>query len=254
MQLFTDGLRWSAAHPYPYTPHHLFEHFIKTWAHKHIMPLAVRVLGAKRDTREDEHRDPGTEVIAELWETARPWSLGQLRAPVSILQKLLGESDRRPGLFMRVDEDTNQDTGEPLLNTGESVHSSVRVRLACGGLAMDDRETWACRPLTALWRLERGEFRGVEAAGTSAEEDPPLEPRVGEPEDRLYPVQSGDCNWRWAYKKEVEYGGDPEKQVPQATVMPEEPLVGYWERLLLAMTAGKPDVWRYAQEEGHTPR
>ncbi len=37
---------------------------------------------------------------------------------------------------MRVDPETNEDTDEPLLNTNERIHSSVRVRLACGGLGL----------------------------------------------------------------------------------------------------------------------
>jgi hypothetical protein len=30
--------------------------------------------------------------------------------------------------------------------------------------------------------------------------------------------------------------------------LPEEPLVGYWERYLLGLMVGEADVWRYAQK------
>ncbi len=36
-------------------------------------------------------------------------------------------------------------------------------------------------------------------------------------------------------------------RVPQVAALPEEPLVGYWERWLLGLTCGREgDVWRFA--------
>lgn len=75
IHLSTDSLCWSAAHSYPYTPHHLFEHFIKTWAHDHIMPLAVRVLGAKRDTEENDIEIPASRISPSCGRSPAPGAL-----------------------------------------------------------------------------------------------------------------------------------------------------------------------------------
>lgn len=34
---------------------------------------------------------------------------------------------------------------------------------------------------------------------------------------------------------------------PIVRILPEEPMVGYWERHLLALTRGEVDVWKLAQ-------
>lgn len=150
---------------------------------------------------------------------------------------------------MRTDPETNQDTHQPLLNTNERIHSSVRVRLACQGLAMDDDGVWDCRPLTraddgsGLWKLERGS--GLDASeadsvkdGKTREVDLDAEGDVLKP----YPVEKEDGQWKWVSASKQT------NAFPQASVLPEEPLTGYWERKLLALTAGNPDVWRWAEE------
>ena len=174
-----------------------------------------------------------------------------------MLQTVAGTEIRRPGMAMRVDPATNEDTPSPLLSTNERVHSSVRVRLACGGLGPDDDDDgggpWSCPALThgtngeRLWILERG-------SGLNATEEvdlrhfQPRELRLDGrryPESRLHPIKQADSQWRWVFVARPEGEGD--ERVPQSTVLPEEPLVGYWERLLLALTAGEPDVWKWAQ-------
>lgn len=170
---------------------------------------------------------------------------------------------------MRVDEDSNTDTTEPLLNTNERVHSSVRVRLACAGLGMDDRRTWACPSLLqddsggakgekekrALWRLERA-ARGVEPQGTRQEVafwGRELA-RNAEAYDagKMYDVIKGDGNWQWVLEKGAVVKNGDDKDVTRKLanhVLPEEPMVGYWERRLLAILAGSKDVWRLAEED-----
>jgi hypothetical protein len=120
---------------------------------------------------------------------------------------------------------------------------------------MDDSEVWGCNALLKpdhgeepLWRLERG------SAFTRDEEErirnarPPEFDRDREeyPQDHLYPVAAEDGRWRWVYNGQSEGEGDD--RVPQKIALPEEPMVGYWERYLLAMTVGEPDVWRFAEQ------
>lgn len=198
----------------------------------------------------------------ELWRTARAWGLGQIRAPTSTLQMMAGTTVRTPGMYMRADYETNRDTDCPLRNTGERIHSSVRVRLACRGLGLDDRGPWRCEALMReawrgaggrpLWRLERRS--GLDPQEEEAvERFTPRELALGYPEECLYPVRRREGQWRWVYNGEVSLVGDEGEEeryahltVPQSMILPEEPLVGYWERYLLSLTAGYADVWRYA--------
>lgn len=199
---------------------------------------------------------------------ARPWALGPTRAPTSTLQKALGATLRRPGFARRVDEDTNQVLARaPLVRTGEAVHSCVRVRLACGGLGMDDEAVWACPSLLedveeaeggGHWRLERcrgdadddddGEESPAVGMGSSSSSSSPSSSPLS-----LYPVQPDDGKYQWVYSGKVDVSeDDPRETIPQAVCLPEEPLDGPAERLLLALltTASERDVWRYAEDKG----
>ena len=242
--VFKKDLRYAAAHPFPHVPSG--SSVPKPFASSSTFPAADA--GRKRDVKDcdwKDHHPDGTPE--ELWATARPWALGQTRYPTSWLQKVMGIADRRPGLFMRVDPETNEDTDEPLLNTNERVHSSVRVRLACGGLGLDDKEVWECKALTKddrgkpLWKLERdvvGTFSKLGTADSSS----------AAAHDDAYTLQKGDDQWIWTYSGNVKNESASDMAVPQSSTLLEEPLVGYWERLLLSMTRGQVDVWRFAEK------
>ncbi|KXH36572.1 peptidoglycan binding domain-containing protein [Colletotrichum nymphaeae SA-01] len=206
---------------------------------------ATTAVGGSQDMS-DRHPAGGAE---ELWKTARPWGLGQIRYPTSRLQTWSGTTIRHPGTFMRTDPETNQDTDQPLLNTNERIHSSVRVRLACQGLAMDDDGIWDCKALataddgSGLWKLERGS--GLNASEADSVKDGKTRELGLDAEGDVlkpYPVQKEDGQWKWVL------AGKQPNAFPLAGVLPEEPLTGYWERKLLALTAGNPDVWRWAEE------
>ncbi|KAI3555236.1 peptidoglycan binding domain-containing protein [Colletotrichum abscissum] len=250
--IFTEGLRFSAGHPFSYVPSS-WSSWLRPrqqlpWANPKICP--VKASSIHRDEAEcdgkDRHPAGGAE---ELWKTARPWGLGQIRYPTSRLQTWSGTTIRHPGTFMRTDPETNQDTDQPLLNTNERIHSSVRVRLACQGLAMDDDGVWDCKALataddgSGLWKLERGSGLNASEAdsvkdGKTRKLDLDAEGDVLKP----YPVQKEDSQWKWVLASKHP------NAFPLAGVLPEEPLTGYWERKLLALTAGNPDVWRWAEE------
>ena len=258
---FTTDLRFSAAHPFPYAPvgtsiiprqiSNLFKGGAAPlpWGSKDCFHGPS---GAKRDSaecdRKDKHPDGSPQ---KLWKTARPWGLGMSRYPTSVTT-LAGKIVRRPGLFMRVDEDTNEDTAEPLMNTNETIHSSVRVRISCKGLGLDDKDVWACDSLKGtngkqLWTLEKGSGFS-EADERAIQEFQPREPRISPDEyspDLMYPSTREDSAWRWRYIGPVK--GEGSGQVPASKVLPEEPLVGYWERFLLGMIVNDPDVWKFAQ-------
>jgi len=255
---FHGCLGYSATHPYPFVPQPtwklgLFKPDVQPWA---VPALCLAVTkGVKCDGKDCDglHQHvagPPKGPIEKLWETARPWGLGQTRYPTSWAQLLAGSTIRRPGLAMRADPDTNQDTTEPMVNTNERIHSCVRVRLACAGLGTDDGAPWVCEGLTQgekkspLWKLER-RSGGDAAAAVKAPRPNELGPWSSEyGGESVYELAEGDGQWRWVYE-------GTGKQRPFSTTLPEEPMVGYWERLLLRLTAGKTDVWRYAEE--HPP-
>lgn len=259
---FTSDLRFSAAHPFPFAPAgsgilprpigNLFKASKPLpWATEEVFhPPSSGP--SKRDSAECDRKDKHPEGnTKKLWQNARPWGLGMIRAPTS-LTVLAGKSVRRPGLFMRVDEDTNEDTTEPLMHTNETIHSCVRVRLACRGLGLDDKEVWTCDSLKGpdgkpLWVLEKGSGFS-EAEEKAIREFQPREPQIAPDEYQtslMYPSTRDDTAWRWRYVGTVRGEGDA--QVPHSKIMPEEPLVGYWERFLLGMIVNEPDVWKYAQ-------
>jgi hypothetical protein len=78
---------------------------------------------------------------------------------------------------------------------------------------------------------------GANGAATSTEYPP----------EAMYPIGAEDHKWKWVWGGSVE--GEGVGRVPQALELPEEPLVGYWERVLLGLTAGEVDVWKFAQKE-----
>ena len=309
--IFLDDLRYAAAHPYPYVPSSLVERAAahlhgrphpKPWAGPGIFssPAATATAtGATGGLTPDATNCPGKShcdrpqhmvgneggekdgnaaaTIATLWPTARPWALGQIRMPTSGLQLAAGKAVRRPGMGLRVDPVDNEDTEEPLLRTAERIHSSVRVRLACGGLGLDDKAVWPCRSLLIspkgndddyvdddsddnskagnhgdlLWRLERGSgFDEVEEAALVTFRPRELDISGGKayPENKIYAADKTATKWRWVFAQKAAIKGEDLSRIPQMLVLPEEPLVGYWERLLLALTAGREDVWTWAEK------
>lgn len=274
-RLFIDSLRYNAAHPYPVIPSPTL--FIPFWIWKIILRTRVPIPWAttaepcpppaptqRRDTADctgkDHHPDGPPQ---QLWAfRGRPWALGQTRYPDSWLTTAAGTRTRRPGCFMRVDPDTNRDTDEPLLNTNERVHASARVRLTLGGMAMDDRRAWACDPLLrddsgrpgqAVWRLERG---GAVDPQERARDEALWAAEIGA-RDGLYDVGAAyevmrdDGQWKWVFEQGAVVKNGVGKSVrPPVTVLPEEPMVGYWERHLLALTQGEMDAWRLAENRG----
>ncbi|KAG7128483.1 hypothetical protein HYQ45_011905 [Verticillium longisporum] len=265
-EVFLEGLRYNAAHPFPVvgttSPLPAWASFLWQQQPKLLPWGSPDICRATHIVRDETEHDDATckhprARPEQYWQTARSWALGQIRAPTSRLQMMAGETVRNPGLFMRADCDTNKDTDQPLLNTNERIHSSVRVRLACEGLGLDDGETWRCRSLSGgsrsgrqIWRLAHGSaFRP--AAVDALRMFRPREVELGYPAEYLYPVDERDGQWQWVFDQEGDITGAGHERVPQALVLPEEPMIGYWEKYLLALTSGYPDVWRYAEK--HPP-
>lgn len=164
----------------------------------------------------------------------RPWALGPINKSSSFIYKISGFEDRTPGLYKRTDPKTDSDTNIFLQDTNERIHSSARVRLACNGLGLDDKAVWKC-PSLASWQLKHTD---------ETYEDPiPHNPSWWQgPPDQSGVDRQQSGRWIW------EYAG-PQSSAPtdpKQRIMVEEPL-GPYERYLLQLSAGTPNVYLFAE-------
>ncbi|CAN8104021.1 unnamed protein product [Discula destructiva] len=266
--IFISALRYSAAHPYPFVPSPSI--FLPSWLWTIVLEHQTPIPWASSPTpcpepKPSQHRDTAdctgrddcpNGPYRDLWKYGgRNWGLGQTRLPTNKIILAAGTIVRRPGCFMRVDPELNTDTEEPLINTNERVHSSVRVRLACKGMGLDDKETWPCDSLLTddshqskpLWKLERGS--AIDPRQLESDEDFwTIELRKKEYDGVKYEAQDGDGSWKWVLQQDGVVKNSVGKVVcPMVKVLPEEPLLGYWERHFLELARGELDVWRFAE-------
>lgn len=98
----------------------------------------------------------GLPDLFETYGPVRPFGLGAIRNASNPIYGLAGRVIRTPGFYHKVDPETARIVPHELLkNTNERIHNSVRVRLACGGLGLDDSGPWACEALAGKWKLDR---------------------------------------------------------------------------------------------------
>ncbi|KAK5990127.1 hypothetical protein PT974_08393 [Cladobotryum mycophilum] len=168
----------------------------------------------------------------------RPWALGQIKKAPGFLYTISGHVNRTPGLYKQTDPKTELDKNKFLQDTNERIHCSARIRLACDGLGLDDKGVWTC-PSLESWHLK---FTNQKF------EDPiPQNPTwwPGTTDEPAIDVGNGSNKGRWIW----EYDGD-KKSAPtdlKQRVMVEEPL-GPYERHVLRMSAGTPNVFDFAND------
>ncbi|TDZ23612.1 Uncharacterized protein Cob_v002905 [Colletotrichum orbiculare MAFF 240422] len=157
----------------------------------------------------------------------RPWGLGAIQKTSSLVYALAGRINRTPGLYRQVNPKTEARDGPFLKDTNERIHSSVRVRLACQGLGLNDEGLWTNPALSRNWKLVRTDDKIV---------DPVPENPDWAPEG----VDCGHSHERWVW----EYCGKTAPPSEIARVLVEEPL-GPYERHLLKLTGGDPSVYHH---------
>ncbi|KAI2471987.1 hypothetical protein F4781DRAFT_420292 [Annulohypoxylon bovei var. microspora] len=194
--------------------------------------------------------------IFDVNKPIRPWSLHSIRSVSSPIYNIVGSVTRSPGLYKKTNPDNGSHLRAFLEDTNERIHSSVRVRLACEGLGLNDSNLWECSALLRLWRPRRvpetfddpipqdaswgpesdgGGTRGLAditnaaTGGTNASSG--TSTGGGSP--------SGELRWVW------EYIG-PVKNAPFDRTLVEENM-GPWERHLLTLSTGKVHVYNYAE-------
>ncbi|KAI6782154.1 uncharacterized protein J7T54_002391 [Emericellopsis cladophorae] len=183
------------------------------------------------ETLAETLRGPGPiwamEPIYENNEPLRPWALGKIAADASILYKLAGETPRTPGMYKQTNPKTQRPTRHFLRDTNERVHSSVRVRLACQGLGLNDNGIWTCAALRR-WRLRLTKQTF-------------FDPIPGHPD--WQPRERG--RWVWEYVGSDREGPPSRRE----RIMVEEPL-GPFERYVLKLSGGYPNVYDFAGRRG----
>jgi hypothetical protein len=196
-------------------------------------------------SQKDKKPGPLTWAVKSIYDSnkpMRPWGLGEISKKNSLLYRLSGITGRTPGLYKQTDPITGRDKPQFLQDTNERIHSSVRIRLACKGLDLNDQGIWKCTSLSKDWRLQRT---------TQSYEDPvPTHPHW-EPEGQghdpafiEHPQESTKGRWVWQYTGGDKGGPPNEKQ----RILVEEPL-GPYERYLLKLAGGDPNVWLFADKE-----
>ncbi|KAL7909526.1 hypothetical protein GGI35DRAFT_450146 [Trichoderma velutinum] len=200
--------------------------------------VAQKTIGYYKSLQTTKKKGPkwAVDPIYSSNQPVRPWALGSINKAGSFIYKLSGFEDRTPGLYKRTDPKTDRDTNIFLQDTNERIHSSARVRLACKGLGLDDKGIWNC-PSLSSWQLKHTD---------AAFEDPiPHNPSwwQGPPDESGVDKQQ---NGRWIWEYAGSKGSAPTD--PKQRIMVEEPL-GPYERYLLQLSGGTPNVYLFAETQ-----
>ncbi|EEU46562.1 uncharacterized protein NECHADRAFT_38858 [Fusarium vanettenii 77-13-4] len=166
----------------------------------------------------------------------RPWGLGSINKPSSLLYKLSGQTVRTPGLYRPTDPKTKLDEARFLQDTNERIHSTVRIRLACQGLGLNDKTVWDCPSLLKSWKVKRTQEKYQDPVPFHPGWDP-----EGEEDDMGDP--NGWSKGRWVWEYVGSEGNAPTDK--RQRIMVEEPL-GPYERHLLRLSAGSPNVFHFS--------
>ncbi|KAI0131646.1 hypothetical protein F4776DRAFT_664471 [Hypoxylon sp. NC0597] len=199
----------------------------------------------------------------------RPWSLHSIQSAKSPIYEFTGRVTRSPGMYRKINPENGRRQRAFLKDTNERIHSSVRCRLACEGLGLNDSNYWDCPALLRLWRPRRAAQEFSDPVPQNANWGPRghgsntrrlnnitngavggANRTNGTPKTVIHgtgkgKTQSGNSSseLRWVW----EYTG-PDVGAPYVRTLVEES-IGPWEKHLLALSAGKPQVCEYAEAQ-----
>ncbi|KAI0143573.1 hypothetical protein GGR57DRAFT_508048 [Xylariaceae sp. FL1272] len=226
----------------------------------------------------------GSKLNAAMWaeksiyeadRPVRPWALHAIESSRGMLAKLAGSVTRTPGMYHKINPVNGRALPEFLEDTNERIHPSVRVRLACEGLGLNDTDLWHCASLLKYWRPRRVPEQFYDPVSRTAEWGPPPKDKGrGRAPTTVAPEQSGPSDYlsldhsfvritsveslqslqslqmlstypteRWVW----EYIG-PQYKAPVIRMMVEENM-GPFEKGLLELAAGKVHVCKFAEKQ-----
>ncbi|KAG8666277.1 hypothetical protein FPOAC2_11383 [Fusarium poae] len=209
--------------------------FVQNVKYYHKTPSKLSIKSRKKKQKQ-KPRQWAMSPIYENNRPFRPWGLGAINKSPGILYKLSGQTTRTPGLYRPTDRRSKSDKSRYLLDTNERIHSSVRVRLACKGLSLDDEHVWDCPALLGKWKLKRTR----EKFNDPVPQEPGWCPHSAK-DNMGHPNDWSKGRWVWEYIGSEKNGPTDKRQ----RVMVEEPL-GPYERYLLSLSAGTPNVYHFA--------
>ena len=88
----------------------------------------------------------------EVNEKIRPWSFGKIFDGLAGIYAAGGAKVRTPGRYTAVDPTNGKPTEDPLIETHEYIHPSVRARVKLGGPGVNDDGRYECKALQD-WKL-----------------------------------------------------------------------------------------------------
>ncbi|KAI5924869.1 hypothetical protein F4810DRAFT_709060 [Camillea tinctor] len=197
-----------------------------------------------------------TKEIMDAHAPVRPWSLQMTRSVKSAIWDLAGNVIRSPGMYKKIDPETGRPTKEFLEQTNERIHSSVRVRLACEGLGVNDSAPWDCSSLLKHWHPHRVTQNFKDPVSRFASWGPQsvrISPQVMNTSKTNHGTAEGstlpniDLESPDELRLVWEYIG-PEKNAPPVTMMVEENM-GPFERHLLQLSSANMEVFGYAEKK-----
>jgi hypothetical protein len=109
-----------------------------------FLDLDVDYLLDQWEDAEDYYKDHDEKV--------RPWAFGKVFDGLAGIYALGGSKTRTPGRYCAYDPTNGKQTNEPLIDTHEYIHPSVRARIKLGGPGINDRGVYECRSLED-WKL-----------------------------------------------------------------------------------------------------
>lgn len=189
----------------------------------------------------------------------RPWSLHSIQSVTGPIYNFVGSVTRSPGMYKKINPDNGRRLKAFLDDTNERIHSSVRVRLACEGLGLNDSNIWECPALLKMWRPRRvyqkfldpipqdaswGPKNQADSTKTTVREagDADVNFSNVNPDTTLQADNRlGQLRWVW------EYVG-PDVGAPFVRTLVEENM-GPWEKHLLALSTGKLHIYNYANAQ-----
>ncbi|KAI8963932.1 hypothetical protein F5Y11DRAFT_346006 [Daldinia sp. FL1419] len=226
--------------------------------------LASSVCGCCGAVRQKEPIPWAAMPIFDPNKPVRPWSLHSIQAVKSPIYDLAGRVTRSPGMYRKMNPENGRPTRAFLKDTNERIHSSVRVRLACEGLGLNDSNIWACPALLRAWRPRRvaqifsdpvpqDADWGPKSNGNSRRQSNTNNGSSSTPNKVIYDADGSESTstqednssqgQRWVW----EYIG-PEVGAPYVRTLVEEN-IGPWERHLLGLSTGKVHVHEYADAQ-----
>ncbi|CVK88777.1 related to protein involved in cell growth [Fusarium mangiferae] len=209
--------------------------FFQNFKFYHKTPSKLSIKSRKRREK-TKKRQWAMNPIYENNRPFRPWGLGTISKAPGLLYKLSGQTVRTPGLYRPADRQSKCDKSRYLLDTNERIHSSVRIRLVCKGLGLNDDHVWDCPALLSNWKLKRTREKYTDPV--------PFQPDWcpnGGKDHMGHPNDWSKGRWVWEY---IGNENDGPKEARQR-IMVEEPL-GPYERYLLSLSAGSPNVYHFA--------